>query len=220
MIHVAIVAQNVTIRAGLARVLEESGAAEILQTFDRLEGLGPMAARIDVLVVALPVTALVGSDRVIRAWDSTPAVLFLSSADESPISTSGIFSLAVSRWPIRGWGALTLDATASELSAALFAVHEGLVAIERAAMEQVLAAAITSGRPTATVPEFTGELTDRELEVLQRLAKGLANKEIAYELNISEHTVKFHTSSIYGKLAAANRTEAVRLAIEHGILVL
>lgn len=66
----------------------------------------------------------------------------------------------------------------------------------------------------------TEALTPRELEVLQLLARGLQNKEIAAELVISERTVKFHVSSIMGKLGAGNRTEAVTLAAQQGLIEL
>ena len=64
------------------------------------------------------------------------------------------------------------------------------------------------------------ELTPRELEVLKQLAKGLANKEIANVLNISEHTVKDHLKNILGKLHVADRTEAVTAALQRGIIQL
>jgi DNA-binding NarL/FixJ family response regulator len=62
------------------------------------------------------------------------------------------------------------------------------------------------------------QLTLREVQVLNELAKGLANKEIADTLNISEHTVKTHLKSILGKLRVADRTEAVTTAIQRGII--
>lgn len=62
------------------------------------------------------------------------------------------------------------------------------------------------------------ELTPREVQVLQYLARGLANKEIAEVLSISEHTAKDHTKSILGKLRVADRTEAVTAAIQRGII--
>lgn len=64
------------------------------------------------------------------------------------------------------------------------------------------------------------QLTSREVEVLSELAKGMANKEIADKLNISEHTVKDHLKNILGKLRAADRTEAVTTAIQRGIIYL
>lgn len=62
------------------------------------------------------------------------------------------------------------------------------------------------------------KLTAREVQVLQEMAKGLANKEIAASLDISEHTVKTHLKNILGKLRAADRTEAVTTAIQRGII--
>ena len=63
-------------------------------------------------------------------------------------------------------------------------------------------------------------LTRRELEVLELLALGLPNKAIATRLDISDQTVKSHVASICGKLGAANRTDAVRLAVRHGLITL
>ncbi len=64
------------------------------------------------------------------------------------------------------------------------------------------------------------QLTPREAEVLRLLASGAGNKQIAWELGVSEHTVKFHTSAIYAKLGVANRTEALRRGVELGLLSL
>jgi DNA-binding NarL/FixJ family response regulator len=61
-------------------------------------------------------------------------------------------------------------------------------------------------------------LSPREHEVLQLMARGLKNKEIAAELIIGERTVKFHVSSILGKLGAGNRTEAVTMALQQGLI--
>ena len=63
-------------------------------------------------------------------------------------------------------------------------------------------------------------LTARELEVLELLAQGLANKSIALRLGISDQTVKFHVASICGKLGAVNRTDAARRALRRGLIPL
>ena len=63
-------------------------------------------------------------------------------------------------------------------------------------------------------------LTPREVQVLELLAEGLSNKGIAERLAISDQTVKFHVSSICGKLGAANRTDAVRRAVRGGLITL
>ena len=69
-------------------------------------------------------------------------------------------------------------------------------------------------------PAFEEPLTPREIQVLELLAQGLPNKAIAARLGISDQTVKFHVSSICGKLGAANRTEAVRLGLRRGLITL
>jgi DNA-binding NarL/FixJ family response regulator len=76
---------------------------------------------------------------------------------------------------------------------------------------------MTRSLPPASASEA---LTPREIEVLAMMAEGLANKTIAYRLNISEHTVKFHVGSIFGKLGAQSRTEAVTLGIRQGLIML
>ena len=68
--------------------------------------------------------------------------------------------------------------------------------------------------------ELVETLTLREGEVLELLAEGLSNKAIAIRLGISDQTVKFHVASIGGKLGAANRTDAVRLAVRRGLIAL
>lgn len=63
-------------------------------------------------------------------------------------------------------------------------------------------------------------LTPRETQVLELLAEGLPNRAIAERLTISDQTVKFHVAAIFGKLAAANRTDAVRRAVRRGLIAL
>ncbi len=75
-----------------------------------------------------------------------------------------------------------------------------------------------SGRPASDSADRSGGLTPREIEVLRYLAQGQANKQIAARMGISERTVKFHVSAIFRKLDAANRTEAVTIAAQRGII--
>jgi DNA-binding NarL/FixJ family response regulator len=73
---------------------------------------------------------------------------------------------------------------------------------------------------TTQDPPFAEALTPREIQVLELLAEGLPNKAIAQTLGISDQTVKFHVSSISGKLGAANRTDIVRRAVRRGLIAL
>jgi DNA-binding NarL/FixJ family response regulator len=76
------------------------------------------------------------------------------------------------------------------------------------------------GLPASAQPTAAAELglTGREIDILNALARGLSNQAIGRELFVAEQTVKFHLTNIYRKLSAANRTEAVRLAYQRGII--
>ncbi len=76
------------------------------------------------------------------------------------------------------------------------------------------------GSATTQIPTSYENLTPRENEVLAMLAEGLANREIADRLGVSDHTIKFHISSILDKLGASTRTEAVTLGLRMGLIVL
>jgi DNA-binding NarL/FixJ family response regulator len=79
---------------------------------------------------------------------------------------------------------------------------------------------VTSDTAAAKDDGVDEPLTPREVQVLELLAEGLPNKAIAARLNISDQTVKFHVSSISGKLGARNRTDAVRRAVRRGLIAL
>jgi DNA-binding NarL/FixJ family response regulator len=103
---------------------------------------------------------------------------------------------------------LAADASRVEIVAAIVAVAAGLVAVPPAAFR-------------APSKSLGGErLTPREIDVLGELARGIPNKTIAAHLAISEHTVKFHVASIFAKLGAASRTEAVAQGVRLGLIML
>jgi DNA-binding NarL/FixJ family response regulator len=105
-----------------------------------------------------------------------------------------------------------------EIAAALQAAHDGL-AVFSAEILDVLLPASTELTGAGELPP--GEpLTERESGVLAMMAEGAGNKEIAARLHISEHTVKFHVSSILNKLGAATRTEAVSRGYKEGLILM
>jgi two-component system, NarL family, response regulator YdfI len=106
---------------------------------------------------------------------------------------------------------------ADQLIAALQAAAAGLVVLHPTEVPAAFPASAPASQPLAELPE---PLTRREREVLQMLAAGLANKEIAARLKISDYTAKFHVAAILGKLGAATRTEAVALGIRRGLVLL
>ncbi len=147
----------------------------------------------------------------------TPAALArLSTASAAADGATGIVvlgadnGLKLSMWAETvPWALLPMEVSAEELCAAVRAVAAGL---------------IVGARELLVRPEemnlAPSPLTGREVEILGMLSRGLANKQIAVQLGISEHTVKFHVSSIYTKLNVSNRTEAVREGLRNGWIAL
>lgn len=106
--------------------------------------------------------------------------------------------------------ALPNAATPAQIVAAIHAAASGLSAMPASEMAALI--------PAVEVAPPAEPLTPRELEVLEMLAEGLGNKMIAYRLNISLHTAKFHVNAILAKLAAGTRTEAVMRGIRLGLI--
>jgi two-component system, NarL family, response regulator YdfI len=111
---------------------------------------------------------------------------------------------------------LPSDITGAQIAAAIEAVVAGLMVIHPGDVESLFVSPRVNQTPEA-LPEV---LTPREIEVLELLADGLANKEVAARLSISEHTVKFHVASVMGKLGAGSRTEAVTIGIRRGLVLI
>ncbi len=203
--RVFVVAPTPTLRAGLRSMLEAVDVLVVGEASVSGEPVPePQLSGADVLLVAeeglLEETALSASE------DGTQSLLLLSD-DEDATSRLRTMSL-------RGWGVVSPDAPSEELGAAVAAVAQGLTVLPKALAERLL------DEPAAAVEELSEPLTAREGEVLGLLAGGLSNKMIARELHISEHTVKFHISSLYSKLGVSNRAEAVSQGARHGLISL
>lgn len=129
-------------------------------------------------------------------------------------------------------GILPHNASAQEITGVVTAAARGLVSLLPETLESVLYFHTTENQfdsmnggsnqePSDEMPDDSVErLTPRETEILELLADGASNKSIAYQLNISEHTVKFHVASIFGKLGVGTRTEAVMRGIKRGLILL
>jgi DNA-binding NarL/FixJ family response regulator len=113
-------------------------------------------------------------------------------------------------------GYLLKGAPREEIFNAIRIVHAGGSLLQPVVASKLLKQVTGEGKPQSD-PDA---LTPREQHVLTLLAQGLQNKEIALELTITERTVKFYVSSILSKLGAGNRTEAVRLAVQRGLVKL
>ncbi|MCI0521942.1 MAG: response regulator transcription factor [Chloroflexi bacterium] len=207
MIRLALISRSMTYRAGLRALLQEDGAVEVRAEAASHDELPPWGIALDAWVVAGGLAALDGLQDVLPREESLPALLLLSD-DAGAAARMAAFAP-------RAWGVLPLEATAEEITAAIHALAQGLVALTPQALS-----ALGLPRPPSPPESAAEPLTERETQVLQLLAQGQANKQIAAALGISEHTVKFHVSSIFAKLNAASRTAAVRLGVQQGLIAL
>ena len=215
MISVFIVAASPLARAGLENFLV-ARQIEIAGSVANLDGLDGSLADLSVDAILIDSTgepleqfldSLVASG---LAPDFSVVVL----VEPASLAASGV----VLREGVRA--VLPNDVSPEQLAAALQAAANGLLVLHPTqAAAQGAANGFTSARPRE-LNELAESLTPRESEVLQMLAGGLGNKEIASKLAISEHTVKFHVASILGKLGAASRTEAVSIGIRRGLVLL
>lgn len=117
---------------------------------------------------------------------------------------------------------LPVDVTTPQLLAAFAAASEGLAVTMPFSFEEGenVTAAPRTGHGESLANAFSEHLTGREIEVLRLLANGRSNKQIASLLEISEHTAKFHVSSVLAKLGASSRTEAVSMGILRGLVAI
>ena len=150
-------------------------------------------------------------------WD--PAYILEQLVDFRDIDLPSVVLLPNSSYVEEVWatgalGLLLRDSDADKIVAASLGATQGLVTIEPTLIKLLLP------NPEAVPSPLVETLTPRELEVLQLLAEGLPNKNIARQLDISEHTVKFHVNAIMNKLDSQSRTEAVVRATQLGLILL
>jgi DNA-binding NarL/FixJ family response regulator len=212
--HVMIVSPSAVRRAGLEALVRENTST----------------------VVAGSVSAFAMLPQRVQQLQPDVVLLDMETADGSPLQTihaarngnQGPAFVALVEEPTKDWTVAALrsgfkavlprDATADEIASALRAVALGLVVLHPRVVRSL--AEHLAASPMDPLSDLVEELTPREGEVLRLLADGSGNKEIASHLGISEHTVKFHISSILGKLGVATRTEAVTTGIRRGLIPL
>jgi DNA-binding NarL/FixJ family response regulator len=206
MIRVLIAAPTPALRAGL-QALVATAELQIVGVAATLATPDADISTADVLLLA-DEELLADAARIIP-HDARLALLLLAG--------DGRAATLLRSLPLAGWGILPLDSSPAELQAALMAVAYGLVALPAPLGEQLLGPRGPVAVPALDQPD---PLTAREREVLQLVSQGLSNKLIARELQVSEHTVKFHVSSIFAKLGAASRTDAISRGARQGLITL
>lgn len=210
MTRVFIVAPTPMMRVGLRTILT-TGEIQVVGEAARPAEFANELPDIDVIVLAEEelleeLQRAVGGNR-------TPALVVLSSNNNRLMTMLNALSP-------HGWAVVPADASTAQLQAAVAAVAQGLIALPTLLAEQLLEqrGVVALSDIVTALPDEA--LTTREREVLELLSQGLPNKLIARRLRISEHTVKFHVSSIYAKLGATSRTDAVSRGVRRGLITL
>jgi two-component system, NarL family, response regulator YdfI len=176
--------------------------AGVAATFPFLRSLmSETQADIALIELTPDMPSAAATDWLFELMESTPIVLL--SPDPDPAILNRIRRAGTG-------GFLQSNAPCEQIVQAIKAVAAGLVVFDGGLAPQ----------PSSAEEAMLEPLTPREAEVLQLLADGLGNKEIASGLGISEHTIKFHIRSILGKLGAASRTEAVARGLRSGLIEL
>jgi len=199
---------------------------------ERLEGIIRKNPSLK-LVGSLP--GLIGS--VARARELQPhvAIAELAQANTqlfsaaSDLERAGTGVIVLIDEPGVGWAARALragvkaiiprESAESEIVWAVFAADGGLVLLDPEVTKELASQTRSVSLSDDAAAETIEELTPREVEVLRLMAEGFGNKQIAARLAISDHTVKFHISSILAKLSVSSRTEAVTQGIRMGLIV-
>ena len=237
MIHVLVEPASPDLQAEIADLLRDRPEFRLMENSQNAANEtsgGETQLHPDVVIVADLGDPSLGSTLDLKGW-SVAGVPIILLIDNPPGGVERWGADAEQIWGEEGLPAgvravLPRNVTRSELAAAIEAVAAGLLVFHPADAD--LLPALRPGEPDArpgpnpglSSPQLNEQLveplTRREIEVLQLVAGGLGNKEIALRLNISEHTAKFHVASIMSKLGAASRTEAVTVGIRHGLVML
>jgi len=213
VITVVLVDDQPLVRAGLRVILAEpDGFRIVAECGDGAEAVrAARDHRPDVVVMDVRMRGTDGIEgtRGIRAIDGPP-VLVLTTFDDDDVLWGAIEAGAA--------GFVLKEATADDLVAATRRVAAGGSWLDPAVTGRVLALTRSAGLPYRRAADRVESLTDRELEVLSRMAGGANNAEIAADLAVSEATVKSHVGSLFLKLGTRDRAAAIVYAYRHGIV--
>jgi DNA-binding NarL/FixJ family response regulator len=209
MIRVILADDHAIVRAGIRQFLEQAGDIEVIgEASDgqmAIEMISEMIPDVVVLDIQMPKATGIEVSREIRTHRWPVGVLILTSYDDDP------YISAVLKTGANGYVLKTAEP--EEIIRAVHDVYQGKSVLDATILPKVLAQ-IAHPNPT---PVFE-QLTEREIEILSLVARGLTNKVVGINLNISDRTVQGHIARIFEKLSACSRTEAVMRGISLGLI--
>ena len=213
-IRVLLADDHVLVRQGIRQFLEDAGDIEVVdEANDGAEAIRLVEEHrpdVAILDIRMPEVTGVEATRRIKAHFPQVRVLILTAYDDDPY----VFALLQAGAD----GYVLKTSSADELVRAVHTVHKGSSALSPEIASKVIRQ-MTSGKP-GRASDQVEPLTGRELDVLRLAARGRTNRAIGSELSISHRTVQGHLASIYGKLGANSRTQAVTEALRRGWIVI
>jgi NarL family two-component system response regulator YdfI len=212
-VRVVVAAISAVRRSGLEAIVRKNALWKLAGS---LPGIVGFTVRIQELQPHVVIADLAQSD-----------TQFFSAA--SDLERAGIGVVVLIDEPSVGWTARALQAgvrailpresSENEIVSGVVAADRGLVLLDPEITKELASQTRTVSTASENAADSLEELTAREVEVLRLMAEGFGNKQIAARLGISDHTVKFHISSILAKLTVSSRTEAVTQGIRLGLIV-
>ena len=204
-IRIAVMATSAVRRAKLESIVRSHAEFQLAGSFGAVASLMSFARSTELDVIVIDSDSI---HDLLRELTSDAAIVLLTEVSDarsiSRLLRSGVRAI------------LSRECDADDVLSAIYAAYDGLVLLSTAIADSL--AGVFGDQLAEVDDELSEEITSRETEVLRMLAEGLVNKDIAARLGISEHTVKFHISSILDKLGASTRTEAVTLGIRRGLI--
>jgi Response regulator containing a CheY-like receiver domain and an HTH DNA-binding domain len=197
-------------RAGLARLLNEDARVEVVgQALDGQDAV-KQAAKLkpDVILMDLKMPGVDGIEATRQITEADPSIKVMI------LTTFETDSNVIQALKAGASGYVLKDSSADAIVSSIVAVMSGERVMASAVANRVLE--MLTG--TTTPKQFYDGLTNREIEILKLLASGMANKQIAYRLTISEKTVRNHVSNTYEKLGIYDRSQAVLYAVRKGLV--
>ena len=215
MIRVVVADDEELIRSGLRMILE--GEEDIRVVGEADDGVGALDLAVekdpDVVVMDLRMPGMDGIEatRMIRARMPSVRILVVTTFDLDE------YVLAALKAGAEGF--LLKDSAPETLVDAVRTVASGEALLAPSVTKKLIGHYVGQGSADPELAEAVAELTERELEVMRLVARGMTNSEIASELHLGEGTVKTHVTAVLSKLDLANRAQIVVAAYESGLVV-